>query len=187
MKITLNWLKKNEVCGDVVEWFKNQTETDGIAVVKSLVLHGKLGWANWIIVHLLDRKQRIQYAIFAAEQVIGIFEKKFPHDKRPRFEIDTARKVLARGSFANRAAALAAEAAEWVAEDAKWAAGAAEWAALAAEAAEDAEAAKWAAEAAEWAARAAEAAGAAMGAMKTKIINYGISLLDGEKITGGIK
>lgn len=132
MRVTKEWLKEKEACTEGIEWFLSQTETDGIAVVRSLISAGKKEWANWTITRILDRKQKIKYAIFAAEQVLGIFEKKNPDDKRPRLAIDAARAVLVKNDAKTRAAA--------------WAAG--------------------------------SAARAAGDAMKTKIIEYGISLLD---------
>ena len=48
------------------------------------------------------------YAIFAAEQVIGFFEKKYPEDKRPRKAIEAAKDYLKDPSDKNKAAAYAA-------------------------------------------------------------------------------
>ena len=111
----------------------------------------------------------VSYAVYAAEQVIDIYEKKYPDDKRPRKAIEAAKACIKNPSAKNK------EAAGWAAA---WAAGAA---ARAAEAA--ARAAGWAAEAAaraaEAAARAAGAAGwAAAAAMQEKILRYGIRLLE---------
>ena len=110
-------------------------------------------------------EQSVSYAVFAAEQVIDIYEKKYPDDKRPRQAIDAAKACIKNPSVKNKAAARAAWAAAWAAAGA--AAGAAEAAGAA-----------WAAAGA--AAGAAEAAGAAAWAMKEKILKYGIKLLGGE-------
>jgi hypothetical protein len=111
------------------------------------------------------KEDSVSLATYAAELAIGIFEERYPDDKRPRQAIDAAKKWLNDQTEENRqaaawaawaawAAAGAAEAAGWAAEAAAWAARAAVeaagWAARAA-----AEAAGWAAEAAAWAARAA--------------------------------
>jgi hypothetical protein len=93
----------------------------------------------------------VSLAVYAAESVIGIFEKKHPDDKRPRQAIEAAKAWLKDPSEENRNAAGAAWAAAWAAWDAARAAGAA--------------GAAWAAAWAAWdAARAAaRAAGAAAG------------------------
>lgn len=103
--ITVNWLNKINACSDAVEAFKNQKETNPIKVVQGAMKINRFDWANWLIVRLMNRKQKIQYAIFAAESVIDIYEKKYPEDKRPRNAIEAAKKVLKRDTKKNRAAA----------------------------------------------------------------------------------
>jgi hypothetical protein len=117
-----------------------------------------------------EKKDSVELAIFAAEQVIDIYEKEYPKDKRPREALEAAKNWLknpsdeaARAARAAGAAGAAAEAAAGAAARAAWAAGAAaEAAARAARAARAAGAAGAAAEAA--AGAAAEAAWAAGGA-----------------------
>ena len=109
------------------------------------------------------KKDSVSLAIFAAELVIGIYEKKYPGDTRPRDAIEAAKKWLAGPSEKNRAAAsAAARAAERAACDAAWAtaraANAIAWAAC-----DAAWAAAWTAERdAAWGARASVAARAAV-------------------------
>src|SRR3972149_2532123 len=50
----------------------------------------------------LDTKDRVRYAAFAATQVIGIYEKAYPHDDRPRKAIEAAEKCIAHNSPENR-------------------------------------------------------------------------------------
>jgi len=145
MKITNAWLKKWNACKDGVEWFNAQKETDGIKVIEKLVKEDRVDWANWTICQIFDRKQKIKYAIYAAEQVIDIFEKEYPDDKRPREAIEAANKVLESDTKENRGAA-------------RYAAGAA----------------RYAADAAAYAAY-ADATG-------KKIIEYGIGLLEGNRV-----
>jgi hypothetical protein len=113
----------------------------------------------------------VELAVYAAESVIGIFEKQRPDDKRPRAAIEAAKawlknpcektRAAARAAWAAsdaasaardaaRAAASAARDAAWAASDAAWAASDAAWAAS------DAAWAAWAASDAAWAARDAE-------------------------------
>ena len=204
MVITKEWLEKEGACESGKDWFLSQKETDGLEVVKKLIEDDRLPWADWLIIRIMTYKQYVSYAVFAAEQVIDIYEKEYPDDKRPRQAIKAVKKCIDDPSDENKwAAAEAAEAvgaavkAAWAAA---WAAEAA-WAAWAARAAVKAVKAAWAARAAgaavkaaeaagaagaAWAARAAAeaagAAGAAGAAMQKKILNYGIKLLQAIQI-----
>ena len=81
VKITKKWLKEQGACSAGVDWFMAFGKTDSVDVISGLLEAERFNWANWLIVRLLDRKNHIRYAIFAAEQVISIFEKKCPEDK----------------------------------------------------------------------------------------------------------
>ena len=164
MKITLDWLEEHHACLEGIDWFRAQSETDGVALVKKLMAEKRHGWAQWLIVLIMTRPQYLDYAIFAAEQVLPIYEQQYPGDDKPRLAINAARKCIANDTPANRDAAGAAARA---AGDA-WAA----WAAWAAGA--DAGAAR----AVAWAARdAALAAGDAAAAMHKTVLNHGLELL----------
>jgi len=171
MIISKNWLSEKNACTDGENWFLSQKETDGKKVVEKLISENKLQWANWLIVRIMNRKQYLSYAIFAAEQVIDIFEKKYPNDKRPRMAIEAAKKVLENDTAENRVAAYAAadDAAAYADAAAAYAADAATAAAYAA-----------AADAAAYATAAADAAAAyaAAAAIRLKILNYGLSILE---------
>ena len=179
--ITKEWLREKGACTDGYNWFLHQRSRDELKVLEKLIQEEHFEWANWLIVRRMERKQYIQYAIFAAEQVIDIYEKQIPDDKRPRLAIEAARRCLiddsdaawAAGDAARAAgdAARAAGDAAWAAGDAAWAAGAAAWDAVW----DAAWAAAWdAARAAAWdAARAATRA-----EMQKIILDYGISLLE---------
>ena len=110
MKITEAWIKKWMPCKEGLEWFKSQKETDGVKVVKKLIKQKKLNWASWGIVRLMTHKQQIRYAIFAAECVLDIYEKRYPKDDRPRKAIETAKVYLKKPTEKNRNAANAANA-----------------------------------------------------------------------------
>jgi len=139
LKITADWLKEKQACRSGVDWFINQSETEGVKVVKKLITEKHLDWANWLIVRIMNYKQYVSYAVFAAEQVIAIYEKKHPDDKRPRLAIEAAKKCIENPSEENKKAAAA---------DAAYAAAAADAYAYAADAAAAAAAAYAAADAA---------------------------------------
>ena len=117
MKIDAEWLDKKDACEEGKEWFLDAEITDPVDGIKNLIKHDKLDWANWLIVRVMERPQYLAYAIFAAEQVIEIYEKKYPEDARPRNAIETAKAVLENDTPAARdagdAAGDAAGAAAW--------------------------------------------------------------------------
>jgi len=111
-KVTEKRLRALGACSDGRDYVVNNCPyTDSIKVVEWLIKEDKLDWANWLIVRVMERKQYLAYAIYSAEQVIDIYEKKYPDDKRPRNAIKAAEKVLKNDTKKNRAAASAAYAA----------------------------------------------------------------------------
>ena len=193
MKITKKWLDERNACDAGRDWYVEQDITEPVAGIKNLITHDKLDWANWLIVRVMDYKQRVQYAVFAAEQVLDIYEQKYLSDDRPRKAIEAAKVCIKNPSDKNKSAALtaadvAANAADYeadyearaVARAAALAAAnaAADVAAYVARAAADvvANAAANAARATVYATRAAVYAAVRAG-MKKKILNYGIRLL----------
>jgi len=180
MKITKEFLKEENACRSGYEWWLSNCE--GLSnqdQIKKLAEH-RNDWANWLLVRVLPYKQRIMYAVFAAEQVIDIYEKKYPDNKKPRLAIEAAKKCIKNPSSKNKKdAAYAADAAD----DAAYATAYAAAAAAAAYAAYAAAYAAYAADDAAYAAAAAAYAAAddaayARKEMQGKIINYGISLLN---------
>ena len=194
MEITQKNLKDWSACTDGYKWacgVLKDKPMDDVKFLEVLMKEDRYDWANWVIVRVMTYDQYVGYAVYAAEQVIDIYEKKCPDDKRPRLAIEAAKNCIGLkgdAAWAARAAARAAagdaEAAAgdtawvdaWAAEDAVWAARVAAWAA---------EAAAWAARAAaRAAARDAEAAArdaawaAAQKQMQIKILEYGLSLLE---------
>ena len=110
MKITKRFLKKIGACRPAMEWGegKGLQSMESIGLLNLLIKENKLQWANWLIVRVMAYKQYVSYAIFAAEQVIDIYEKKYPGDKRPRLAIEAAKKCIENPSEKNKAAADAA-------------------------------------------------------------------------------
>jgi len=183
MKITKKWLEINEACKEGKAWFFNQNEDEGIKVVKILIKNNNLEWANWLIARILNKKQKIGYAVYAAEQVISVFEDKYPGE-RPRKAIESAKSYLRNPSKKTKAAADAdAEAAysAYAAAYSAYAAADTAYAAADADAYTAAAAAAYAATYAAYAAADADADAAADASarknMKVKILKYGIKLL----------
>jgi len=187
-------LEKARACSDGIDWLKEQKETDLKKLALKAIEENHTHWVNWAIVKIMTYKQYVSYAIYATKQVLDIYEKKYPNDKRLRDAIKAAEKCIKNPTRKNkdaaeaaRAAALAAEAtgaawavaktagAAWAAaETTAWAAEAA-WAA--AETAVEATEAMGSARAKEAVEAAAEAAGAAKKEMQIKIVKNGFKLL----------
>jgi hypothetical protein len=185
MELTLEVLQKHGACSEGVKWYKEndcpKTATATVNLLLASSNENKLNWSNWLIARMLSRNNKIRYAIYAAEQVIGIYKKKYPDDKRPRKAIQAAKAYLKNPTLKNKnaanAAAYAAYAAYAAADAAYAAANAAAYAAAyAAYAAADAANAAYAAADAAYAAANA-AAYAAANEMKLKIIRYGLGLI----------
>ena len=176
-KITEDWIKQNQPCREAVGDWWDKKERAPIKILELLIRDKKYDWANWFIVRVMTYYDYVSYAVFAAEQVIDIYEKEYPDDKRPREAIEAAKKCIKNPSKKNKEAAeLAWSAAELAARSA------AELAARSA--AELAARSAWSAAESAWSAArsaaelAAESAwSAAESAMQLKILEYGMGLL----------
>jgi hypothetical protein len=181
MKLTKDMLLKMNACTPGFDWFNQQNETDVGKLIQLAIdnLSDKtFSYANWGIARLLARQDKIRYAVFAAELVLPVFEEKYPDDDRPRKAIATAKAVIEDDSEENRKRTADAARAAY----AYVAAYAADAAAAAAAAAYAAARAAYAAYAADAAANAANAAShAKKKEFQKKILEYGKSLLIGNK------
>jgi hypothetical protein len=179
-KITDKWIKEKRPCGEAMAWW-DKKERDPLVILDKLITEKHYDWANWLVVRVMVKKQYVAYAIFAAEQVIDIYERKYPNDQQPRNAIEAAKKYLQTPSLKNKNAAYAAANAAYAAANAANAANAAAAANAANAAANAAYAAAYAANAAYAAYAAAAAANAANAAAREKmqitILKYGIKLL----------
>ena len=151
MIITKRFLQQKQACQEGIDWVvANCQNKEAVDVIHALMGY-KIDWANWLIVRVMTRPQYLTYAIFSAEQVIHIYEKKYPDNKKPRQAIEAAKAVLKDDTSENRKLADAAT-----------------------------YAATYAADAATYAATDAADADAARKEMLIKILEYGISLMGKE-------
>ncbi|MCK4828809.1 hypothetical protein KA005_74480 [bacterium] len=190
--LTEKWLIEQRACSEGIEWLSAQPNKS-MQILFDICIKSKdprkLEWASWVIAKKLSEIDKVRYAVFAAQQVIDIYEKIYPEDNRPREAIKAAKKYIQKSSqknavYAADAADGAAYAALCRAHAALCPAHAAHAAYAAAHAAHAAYAAAYAAAGAAYAADAAAgaAAYAAAGAagaekMKIKILKYGFQLL----------
>ena len=200
-KITPLLLKSLNACSSGEEYYITLKTQDAEKIINQCLVDDHLDWANWLIVRIMNQKQKIECSIFAAEQVIDIYEKQYPDNKSPRLAIEAAKAVFKRDTKKNRDAAARASAnasdaadasanaayASANASDAAYAADAAARAAYASADASDAaanasDAARSAARSAANAAYAADAAARAANAeMQKRIIANGLKILKGIK------
>ena len=115
---TLRELKKQRACKEGIDWIKGQKDKS----VKSLFIQAlkekKYQDINWAISRLLKKDDKTRYAIYAAEQVLSIFEKEYPKDKRPRLAIKAAENYLKNPTQENKNAAANAAYAAYAAANA---------------------------------------------------------------------
>ena len=167
IRITLKQLQEMDACEDGITWFKGQSARGLRRIISALLKSNHADYAFWLLPRLMTQPQKVNFAIYAAEQVLEIFEGTRLGDDRPRKAIQAAKdflagKVDAYAASAAADAAYAAAAATYAAKDADYAAYAANAAAYAANAA------AYAAYAAKDAAYAAAAANAAYVAYAAK-------------------
>lgn len=108
MIIDRDWLTEQGACSEGKEFFLKEGITDPVLGIKNLLNKDRLSWANWLLVRVLPQQQRVQYACYAAKQVLKYFEKARPKDKRPRKAIEAALKLVKYPTAANRSAARSA-------------------------------------------------------------------------------
>ncbi len=108
---SLEWLKEKRACREGVAWFNAQDERDEIKLLEKLMAEDHFDWANWFIVQVMGYKQYVSYAVFAARQMLDIYEKRYLKDVRSRNTIETAEKCIESPTKKNKAAAYAASAA----------------------------------------------------------------------------
>ncbi len=150
--VTIKELNAMHACSDGVEWYKVNKKKTLLLTLEEAKTDSELNYFNWFVSRSLDKTNKIKYAIYEAEQVINIFETKYPNDFRPRKAIEAAKNYLNDPSDTNKKADADADYAAYAA-------------------------AAYAAYAAYAAAYAAYAADAAKFKMKKSILIYGLELL----------
>jgi len=104
--ISMKWVEDNHACQEAREWFKGELNGKRSMPVSKLfsrlVEIDRFNWANWLVVRLMTHDQQIMYAIYAAEQVVGLYEDKYPEDTRPRDAIQAAKTYLEDKTEANK-------------------------------------------------------------------------------------
>ena len=110
MKVTKKWLKEKRACCSEKDMDRAEKDLKGDIklITKALLKENRFSDANWLLTELMDKKQCVEYAVFAAKQVLHIFEERYPKDDRPKKAIEAAEKYLKDPSENNRKTAYAA-------------------------------------------------------------------------------
>jgi hypothetical protein len=159
--ISPEWLREHDACTSGHDWALPHIGA-GITLEKLLPLFDRADWMLWTLrkADAMDKAGYVQAAILCAEEVLHIYENRYPEDMRPRYAIKAAIAYVKEPTEVNRKAADAAfDAAAYAADADAAAAYAAAYAASAAapSAADTADAAAYAASSAAYAAYAAYA------------------------------
>ena len=122
MNITEKWLKERNACSEGMVFVTNAgfLGLPAKSFIEKLIECKRLQEANWLIVRVLAKEDNIRYAIYSAEQVLDIFEKKYPGDKRPRKAIEAAKKYLKNPTEKNKNSAADAANAAYTAANAAY-------------------------------------------------------------------
>ncbi len=93
MKITLEFLNDKSIYPECIKFIKENEMVglEEVDFINKFIEYDKLAWANLFIIKFLNKINRVKYAVYAAEQVIDIYEKEHPNDKRPRKAIEAAK------------------------------------------------------------------------------------------------
>ena len=116
MKLTVKFLQQKSACSSGMDWYEKNGKPDTVEVcITALCGDPKptetLSYANWLLSKTLTEDNCCRYAIFAARQVLDIFEKQYPADNRPRAAVEAGEKYVITHNADDRAAARAAGAA----------------------------------------------------------------------------
>lgn len=115
-QITTEFLKSLNACQSGINLVATYPDKDHEAVIRRLVADDHWDYANWLLPRLMDYRGYVSYAVYAAELVLPIWEKKYPDDKRPRKAIEAAKRCIDDPSDENKEAARAAWAANLAAD-----------------------------------------------------------------------
>ncbi len=107
-EIEFTQLEKWNACSDGIDWFIEKNVTDFYQLYELAKKDDNLQYIIWYIVQLMSHNRRVAFAVFAAELVLGIYEKKYPDDNRPYKAVEAAKYYLENPSQKAASAASAA-------------------------------------------------------------------------------
>ncbi len=93
-----NFFKRDNVASEIIKLLSETHEM----IISESIEKDFLNWINKNMVYSLTHKQCVQYAVYAAELVLPLFEEEHPEDNRSREAIEAAKKCLLDPSEKNR-------------------------------------------------------------------------------------
>lgn len=103
--VTKQLLEKIGACQEGTEYaIKNLLGMSYPDAIKQCIKDYQLSWANWGIVRVMDKVNNVKYAVYAAKQVLKIYEDKYPNDRRPREAITAAEQWIKNPTDENKKA-----------------------------------------------------------------------------------
>ena len=95
-KVTKKWLKEKSACKTSLDYVcaNDYIGLPPVEFIRKLMSEDRFPDANWFIVRIMDKRQKVQYSIFAAEQVPHKYGEKSPDNKTPRKVIESAKKYV---------------------------------------------------------------------------------------------
>ncbi len=109
-QVTLEYLEGLNACSSGIRYYQTLGGiADPTQVIRACIRDEEFSHARWLMARLLSRPGKIAWAIFSAEQVIEIYEKRYPDNKAPRNAIEAAKAVLENDSPESREAAHLAQ------------------------------------------------------------------------------
>ena len=118
-QITTELLESLNACQSGINLVATYPDKDHEAVIRRLVADDHWDYANWLLPRLMDYRGYVSYAVYAAELVLPIWEKKYPDDKLPRKAIEAAKRCIDDPSENNKREAWPEA---WAVATATWAA-----------------------------------------------------------------
>jgi hypothetical protein len=106
--ISPEWLRKHDACTSGHDWALPHIGV-GITLKKLLPLFDRSDWMLWTLrkADAMDKAGYVQAAILCAEEVLHIYENRYPEDMRPRDAIKAAIAYVKEPTEVNRKAAAA--------------------------------------------------------------------------------
>ena len=96
MKLTKKWLEENNACQSSYDYvIKNgYIGLNYDDAINKAMAENRFSDANWYIVRLMTRLQKVEYAVYAARQVLHLYEEKYLTDNRPRMAIEATEAYM---------------------------------------------------------------------------------------------
>ena len=94
MKITKRFIESLDPCDDGYEFWLKAKKPDLADFMLHALNENHFKWAIWLFVRSVEKITNVKLALFSAEQMLHIFEEKYPKDNRPRLAIQATKDYI---------------------------------------------------------------------------------------------